>query len=104
MTRTVQAVGGSIIVDEDGKDANGNQRLSPAVSLLSRQAAETPEERPASYSSEAAPLVWALDRIIKSHVLFCLSHFNGNAFQAAKALGVSKTTLYRWLKEWDVKR
>jgi DNA-binding NtrC family response regulator len=84
---------------------------SPAVPLLSRQSAETPEERPATDTSlddcakerEAGPLSWALEKVIRAHTLLCLAHFAGDVVKAAKALGIGKTTMYRWLKEWDVK-
>jgi transcriptional regulator of acetoin/glycerol metabolism len=48
------------------------------------------------------PLSWTLERVIKGHVLLCLSHFQGDVQKSAAALGVGKTTLYRWLHTWDI--
>ena len=46
--------------------------------------------------------VWTLERVIKSHVLLCLGHFGGDVCKSAVALGVGKTTLYRWLHTWGI--
>jgi transcriptional regulator with PAS, ATPase and Fis domain len=63
----------------------------------------TPEARPANQNvenCEAGPRFWALEKVIQAHVAECLLCFNGDRVAAAKALGIGKTTLYRWLKEW----
>ena len=64
-----------------------------------------PEARPATSNFEACdagPRSWALDKVIQAHVADCLLSFNGDRIATAKALGIGKTTLYRWLKEWRV--
>ena len=45
-----------------------------------------------------------LDTISRQHVLRTLTRHRGNATTAAKALGISRTTLWRMLKRWGTSR
>jgi len=47
-------------------------------------------------SGETAPL----DEVIREHALKVLRVFGGNQSRAAAALGVSRSTLRRWLTRW----
>jgi two-component system response regulator HydG len=46
----------------------------------------------------------SLDEVTREHVLRVLSRHGDNATAAAKVLGVSRTTLWRMLKRWGVRR
>jgi len=46
----------------------------------------------------------SLDEVTREHVLHVLAHHDGNATAAARVLGVSRTTLWRMLKRWGVRR
>ena len=46
----------------------------------------------------------SLDEVTSEHVLRVLARHDDNATAAARVLGVSRTTLWRMLKRWGVKR
>jgi DNA-binding NtrC family response regulator len=43
-----------------------------------------------------------LESVKRQHVLSVLNRFEGNRLQAAKALGVTRATLYEWLNRWGL--
>jgi two-component system response regulator AtoC len=47
---------------------------------------------------------WSLAEIEKEHILRVLAHHRGNATTAARQLGISRTTLWRKLREYGVRR
>lgn len=49
-------------------------------------------------------VVTPLQEVIDRAVLEALTKCHGNVVLTAKLLGVGKTTLYRWIKEWRVVR
>jgi transcriptional regulator with PAS, ATPase and Fis domain len=46
----------------------------------------------------------SLDEVTREHVLHVLAHHGDNATAAARVLGVSRTTLWRMLKRWGIRR
>ena len=44
----------------------------------------------------------SLREVIRRHVVHVLEKNAGNRQRTAKALGVSRATLYKWLKDWDL--
>jgi transcriptional regulator with PAS, ATPase and Fis domain len=44
----------------------------------------------------------SLREVIRRHVVQVLQKNAGNRQRTAKALGVSRATLYKWLKDWDL--
>ena len=44
---------------------------------------------------------WALEALEDEHIKRAVEHFDGNTQKAAKALGISKATLYRKLKKFE---
>ena len=50
------------------------------------------------------PEARSLDEVTREHVLRVLARHHDNATAAARTLGVSRTTLWRMLKRWGVKR
>lgn len=42
-----------------------------------------------------------LEEVVREHVMRTLQRFGGNKKEAARALGVDRTTLYRMLKRWN---
>jgi DNA-binding NtrC family response regulator len=45
-----------------------------------------------------------LAAVTRRHVVRVLERFHGNRLQTAKALGVTRATLYKWLREWGIER
>lgn len=52
---------------------------------------------------DAEPIL-TVDDVIKAHVLDTLKRLHGNQTQTAKALGVDRRTLHRWLDTWKMRR
>ena len=44
----------------------------------------------------------SIQDVIRQHVTQVVVRYRGNRLQAAKALGVTRSTLYKWLKQWDL--
>ena len=44
----------------------------------------------------------SLRDVIRRHVVLVLEKNAGNRQRTAKALGVSRATLYKWLKDWNL--
>ncbi len=44
----------------------------------------------------------SLSDAIRRHVVHVLSKHSGNRQRTARALGVSRATLYKWLKDWNL--
>jgi transcriptional regulator of acetoin/glycerol metabolism len=44
----------------------------------------------------------SLSDAIRRHVVQVLSKHAGNRQRTARALGVSRATLYKWLKDWNL--
>jgi len=55
-------------------------------------------------SLEAARLGWSLAEVEKEHIRRVLDRHQGNATAAAKQLGISRTTLWRKLHQYGLKR
>jgi transcriptional regulator of acetoin/glycerol metabolism len=47
---------------------------------------------------------WSLARVEEEHIRLVLSHLRGNATAAARQLGISRTTLWRKLKQYGIPR
>jgi DNA-binding NtrC family response regulator len=43
-----------------------------------------------------------IEAVTKRHVIRVLERFAGNRLQAARALGITRATLYQWLRDWGV--
>jgi len=71
--------------DDDGHEPGGTGRAGRT------RAPRDPESR-------------SLDEVTREHVLRVLARQDDNATAAARVLGVSRTTLWRMLKRWGVKR
>ena len=71
--------------------------------LLARGGPLLPEHFPGLESADVQPIsadsVVSLDEIEEKHIKAVLQHFKGETTKAAHALGISRTTLYRRLKE-----
>jgi len=60
---------------------------------------------PDSHASSAALIDdRSLEEVTREHVLRVLASFDGNATQAARQLGISRTTMWRMLKRYGVAR
>lgn len=43
-----------------------------------------------------------LSAVTRRHVIGVVERYAGNRAGAARALGVTRTTLYKWLKDWGL--
>lgn len=57
---------------------------------------------PARFRSESASSVTGIERLERDAIVKTLESLGGNKYQAAKALGISRTTLYRRLREFRI--
>ena len=78
--------------------ARDTEDLSPAVSLPAPAAAPT-----ASPASDPRA-TWSLAEVEREHIQRVLALHRGNATTAARQLGISRTTLWRKLREYGLKR
>ena len=63
------------------------------------------ESSEAVTSTEPLPNnLWNIDALLKDHVLKCLKANGYKRLPTAVSLGVSKRTLERWLKQWNMQR
>jgi DNA-binding NtrC family response regulator len=73
-------------------------RKVPALTPL-----HLPQElRPASSDQVARSDDLSLDSIVRKHILHVLEQANGNRLQAARMLGITRSTLYKRLDEYGV--
>ena len=63
-----------------------------------------PSGAPAPAREEPARDAWSLAEIEKEHIERVLARHRGNATAAAKQLGISRTTLWRKLREYGLSR
>jgi DNA-binding NtrC family response regulator len=73
-----------------------------APRLLPRQG--TPDRPGPAGAAEHAREDWSLAEVEKEHILRVLGHHRGNATAAARRLGISRTTLWRKLKHYGIRR
>ncbi len=69
-----------------------------------RRAAAHPGSAPAEAAPERPREEWSLAEIEKEHIERVLALHRGNATSAARQLGISRTTLWRKLREYGLKR
>jgi transcriptional regulator with PAS, ATPase and Fis domain len=50
------------------------------------------------------PMADSLSEVTRRHVSRVLERNKGNRQRTAKALGVTRATLYKWLKDWGMER
>jgi DNA-binding protein Fis len=46
----------------------------------------------------------SIQAVIRQHVTQVMVRYRGNRLRAARALGVTRSTLYKWLKQWDLEQ
>ena len=87
----------------------------PAPIRAPRMLPDTPSDRPAvaapdpdprgtAPDGEEARASWSLAQVEKNHIQRVLERHRGNATAAAKQLGISRTTLWRKLHQYGLKR
>jgi two-component system response regulator HydG len=76
------------------------ERASGAVAAP----AAAPATGAASVAAGDARLGWSLADVEKEHIRRVLAHHAGNATTAARQLGISRTTLWRKLREYGLRR
>jgi DNA-binding NtrC family response regulator len=69
-----------------------------------RAARDDREPRPQPELPEDPRLTWSLAEVEKEHMQRVLARHRGNATAAARQLGVSRTTLWRKLRQYGLKR
>jgi len=67
-------------------------------------AAETPATAAAAPATADQPESWSLARVEAEHIRRVLARHRGNATAAARQLGISRTTLWRKLKQYGIPR
>jgi transcriptional regulator of acetoin/glycerol metabolism len=77
--------------------------VEPGAALLTSSAADAKQTHTIDSSKNESRVV-PLKELERKAIIDALSHLGYNATQAAKSLGISKATLYRKLREYDVSR
>jgi len=94
---------GPVIAAADLPAALRTPRLLPerATGAAGPGVAATAHEAPAGIDPRVS---WSLADVEREHIRLVLAHHNGNATTAARQLGISRTTLWRKLREYGLKR
>jgi transcriptional regulator with PAS, ATPase and Fis domain len=79
-------------------------RLLPRATLDGTESLAEGSPRAGRTRATRDPDARPLDEVTREHVLRVLARHDDNATAAARTLGVSRTTLWRMLKRWGVKR
>ena len=81
---------------------------APRLLPTNAAAARAQPERDAFAAPAAAAVpehdTWSLADVEREHILRVLARHDGNATSAAKQLGISRTTLWRKLREYGLSR
>jgi len=76
--------------------------------LLPRPGRDDGPPAPAAVGPEAGPgedrATWSLERVEAEHIRLVLARHRGNATTAARQLGISRTTLWRKLRQYGIAR
>ena len=75
--------------------------------LLTRGTPAGPSAAPEGTGAAEVPPgreTWPLSRVEEEHIRLVLARHRGNATLAARQLGISRTTLWRKLKQYGVRR
>lgn len=48
--------------------------------------------------------ILTIEEVVRDHIERTIFHFKGNMVDSARALGVDRRTLYRWVKRCDIQR
>ncbi|GGP46691.1 sigma-54-dependent Fis family transcriptional regulator [Shewanella algicola] len=75
------------------------QQLPETSNLLSANQIDTPHS---SLGQHYLPIDWDLQSIEKAHIIRVIEQYNGNKVLAAEHLGVSRKTVDRKVKEWEL--
>jgi two-component system response regulator AtoC len=78
--------------------------LTSGVDLPGATPARRATDRPAATAADAERDGWTLADVEKDHILRVLRRHQGNASAAARQLGISRTTLWRKLREYGIPR
>jgi DNA-binding NtrC family response regulator len=75
-----------------------------APRLLTRGTPDVPGPAPAAAAAPEDRATWPLNRVEEEHIRLVLARHRGNASAAARQLGISRTTLWRKLREYRIPR
>ncbi|GGP62179.1 sigma-54-dependent transcriptional regulator [Shewanella saliphila] len=75
------------------------QQLPATPNLIGANQVDIPHS---SLGQHYLPIDWDLKCIEKAHILRVIEHYDGNKVLAAEHLGVSRKTVDRKMKEWDL--
>jgi two-component system repressor protein LuxO len=108
--RQLQSVIHNIVLLDEGETINANM---VRATLTEEMAEHTTELQPAKSTQELSPPIPSIpivsgkafrpfSEIKKDVFLEAIEYRNGNVVQAAKELGIGKSTLYKKLREWGI--
>ncbi|MEE2827736.1 MAG: sigma-54 dependent transcriptional regulator [Myxococcota bacterium] len=106
--RAVTLAGGTLVDTEDLPRLDRRSDLSPPVMREfqvgegARPSAPIPVLVPAESIDPEVDAFPSLDRVEREHILRALRQFGGNRSRTSKALGISKATLWRKIKSYEL--
>jgi DNA-binding NtrC family response regulator len=80
--------------------------LAPTIEAGRSPSERTPRrsEAPAGYRAEPERDTWSLAEVEREHIVRVLERHRGNATAAARQLGISRTTLWRKMRDYGLDR
>ncbi len=100
--RAIVLSDGGLLKPEDFPQISGVTGLAPAADPHAPLAANDAEDQPVTITDSTGELR-TLEAIERDLIQFAIDHYSGHMSEVARRLGIGRSTLYRKVREYDLK-